>query len=129
MFSPGLPDENIPLLLPASLKAANVRIIPKTSWERSVVIFPWVGSGRCKVIRDPEAVTICCSFVPANCPRIACVIEVGGCMVREYMNIDEVVAMAQSSSPEAIGLFAVTGPQIQSPNTSSSAPPAYCAAS
>jgi len=115
MYSPGLPNENIPLLLPANLKAANVRIIPNTSWERSVVIFPWVASGRCKVIRDPEAVTICCSFVPANCPRIACVIEVGGCMVREYMNIDEVVAMAQSSSPKAISVFAVTITQLEMP--------------
>ena len=101
MYSPGLPDENIPLLLPANLKAAKVLIIPKTSCERSVVIFPWVGSGRCMVIRGPDAVTICCSFVPANCPRIACVIAVGGCMVREYMNIDEVVAMAQNYSLQA----------------------------
>lgn len=53
------------------------------------------------VIRDPDAVTICCSFVPANCPSIACVIAVGGCIVREYMNIDEVVAMTETSSSEA----------------------------
>ena len=105
MYSPGLPIEHIPLLLPANLKAANVRIIPKTSWDRRVVIFPCVGSGRCMVIRDPDAVTICCSFVPANCPSIACVIEVGGCMVREYMNIDDVAAMAQSLSPEAINVL------------------------
>lgn len=44
--------------------------------------------------------TICCSFVPANWPRIACVIEDGGCMVREYINIDEVVAMMSGSEPE-----------------------------
>ena len=94
MYIPGLPDENIPLLLPANLKAAKVRIMPKTSWESMVVIFPCVGSGLCMVIRDPDAVTICCSFVPANCPSIACVIEVGGWMVSEYMNIEEVVAMA-----------------------------------
>lgn len=42
---------------------------------------------------DPDAVTTCCSLVPANCPRMACVIAVGGWIVREYMNICEVVAM------------------------------------
>lgn len=36
---------------------------------------------------------ICCSFVPANCPSIASEAAVGGCKVREYMNMDEVVAM------------------------------------
>lgn len=43
--------------------------------------------------RDPEAVIICCSLVPANWPNIAWVIAVGGWIVREYMNMDEVVAM------------------------------------
>ena len=57
------------------------------------------------VIRAPDAVTICCSFVPANCPRIACVVAVGGCIVSEYMNIDEVVAMVQNCSSEAIEPF------------------------
>jgi hypothetical protein len=42
---------------------------------------------------DPDAVTICCSLVPANWPRIACVTAVGGWIVREYMNMFEVVAM------------------------------------
>ena len=37
--------------------------------------------------------TICCSFVPANWPKMACVMEDGGWIVKEYMNIDEVVAM------------------------------------
>lgn len=37
--------------------------------------------------------TICCSFVPANCPRIAWVMAVGGCSVKLYINIDEVVAI------------------------------------
>ena len=45
--------------------------------------------------RDPEAVTICCSLVPANCPRIAWFIAVGGCMVKLYMNIEDVVAMVE----------------------------------
>ena len=59
-----------------------------------VLILPRVGSGRCIVSRDPEAVTICCSFVPANCPRIACVIEDGDWIVREYMNMLEVAAIS-----------------------------------
>ena len=42
---------------------------------------------------EPEAVMICCSFVPANCPNIACVIAEGGLMVKAYMNIEDVVAM------------------------------------
>jgi hypothetical protein len=42
---------------------------------------------------DPDAVTICCSFVPENCPNIACVIAEGGCMVKLYMNMELVVAM------------------------------------
>lgn len=91
---------DIPLLLPANLKGAKVLIIPNTSWDKSVLIFPCVGSGRCIVSREPDAVTICCSFVPANCPSIACVIEEGGWMVREYMNMDEVVAMVQSVQPQ-----------------------------
>ena len=45
------------------------------------------------VRREPDPVTICCSLVPANCPRMACVIDVGGCMVREYMNMEDVVAI------------------------------------
>lgn len=52
---------------------------------------------------DPDAVMICCSLVPANCPKIACVIAVGGWIVREYMNICDVVAMMGSyvgSSPD-----------------------------
>lgn len=102
-----LQDTNIPLLLPANLKAAKVRIIPNISWERSVLILPCVGSGLCMVIREPDAVTICCSFVAANCPSIACVMEVGGCIVREYMNIEDVVAIAGTSSPEAVRPFSV----------------------
>jgi hypothetical protein len=31
--------------------------------------------------------------VPANCPRIAWVTAVGGCSIKLYMNMDEVVAM------------------------------------
>ena len=43
--------------------------------------------------RDPEAVTICCSFVPANWPKIACVMDAGGWIVREYMNMLEVAVI------------------------------------
>ena len=46
------------------------------------------------VSRAPDAVTICCSFVPANCPSIACVTDVGGWIVSEYMNILEVAAIS-----------------------------------
>jgi len=46
------------------------------------------------VSRDPEAVTICCSLVPANWPRIACVIAEEGWIVKEYMNMDDVVAIS-----------------------------------
>ncbi len=42
---------------------------------------------------DPEAVMICCSLVPENCPRTAEVIADGGCIVKLYMNILLVVAM------------------------------------
>ncbi len=42
---------------------------------------------------DPEAVMICCSFVPANCPSTADVIAEGGCIVKLYMNMELVVAM------------------------------------
>lgn len=59
----------------------------------SGVTLPWVGSGRWMVSFEPEAVTICCSFVPANWPRMAWVIAVGGWIVREYINICDVVAM------------------------------------
>ena len=85
--------KNLPLLLPASLNAAIALIIPNTSCDNAVMILPCDGSGRCSVSRDPEAVTICCSFVPANCPRIAWVMAVGGCSIKLYINMDEVVAM------------------------------------
>lgn len=45
------------------------------------------------VSREPEAVTICCSLVPANCPSMACVMDEGGWIVREYMNMLDVAAM------------------------------------
>lgn len=53
------------------------------------------------VKREPDAVTICCSFVPANWPSIAWVIEEGGWMVKAYMNIDDVVAIASKGRPKA----------------------------
>lgn len=54
------------------------------------------------VSREPEAVTICCSLVPANCPSMAWVIEDGGWMVREYMNMLDVAAMSLGVfSPQA----------------------------
>lgn len=67
--------------------------MPKTSCEKSVCTLPCAGSVRCRVSFEPAAVTICCSLVPENCPRMACVMAVGGWMVSEYMNMDEVVAM------------------------------------
>lgn len=56
------------------------------------------------VMREPWAVTICCSLVPANWPRIACVMADGGCIVRLYINMLEVVAMMVLSSPKAASL-------------------------
>ena len=58
-----------------------------------VEILPSCGSGRCIVRREPEAVMICCSLVPANWPKTVCVMAVGGGMESEYMNMDDVVAM------------------------------------
>lgn len=84
---------NIPLLLPASLNGASALMIPKQSCVNSGEILPWVGSGLCMVSFDPEAVTICCSLVPANCPSTADVIADGGCIVKLYMNIELVVAI------------------------------------
>jgi hypothetical protein len=55
------------------------------------------------VSREPDAVTICCSFVPANCPSIVCVIEEGGCIVSEYMNMLEVAAMLPDSTALGYG--------------------------
>lgn len=49
------------------------------------------------VSREPEAVTICCSLVPENCPSIVCVIEEGGWIVREYMNMLDVAAILSAS--------------------------------
>jgi hypothetical protein len=83
----------IPLLLPASLKAAKPRMIPKQSWVNRGTILPWLASGLWMVSFEPEAVTICCSFVPENCPNTADVIEEGCCIVRLYTNIELVVAI------------------------------------
>jgi hypothetical protein len=101
---------DLPLLLPANLNAAMALIIPKTSCERAVTIFPWEGSGRWRVRREPEAVIICCSFVPANCPRIAWVMAVGGWTVKLYMNIDEVVAMVPRERRTPAQLFQASKP-------------------
>ena len=92
MQDSGLKND-IPLLLPASRNTANERMMPKTSCEKIGVTFPRVGSGRWMVSLEPDAVMTCCSLVPENWPRTACVIAVGGWIVREYMNICEVVAM------------------------------------
>ena len=53
------------------------------------------------VSREPEAVTICCSLVPANCPSIVCVMEEGGWIVREYMNMLDVAAIVADFSQPA----------------------------
>ena len=64
---PGDQDNNdLPLLLPAKRKDARLLIIPKQSWVNNGEIFPWVASGLCMVSFEPDAVMICCSFVPAN---------------------------------------------------------------
>ena len=68
-------------------------MMPKTSWVTRVMTFPRLGSGRRRVRREPDAVMICCSLVPENWPRMACVTEVGGWMVSEYRNMLEVVAI------------------------------------
>ena len=80
-------------MLPASRKDEIARMIPNISCESRVVTFPRVGSGRSSVRRDPDAVTICCSLVPENWPRIAWTMVVGGWIVSEYRNIFEVAAM------------------------------------
>lgn len=92
---------DIPLLLPAILKAARLLTIPKTSCDKIGVTLPCCGSGRWRVRREPEAVTICCSLVPEKEPRIACVMEDGGLIVNEYMNMEEVVAMMAAECPQA----------------------------
>lgn len=88
-------------MLPAKRKVAIDLMIPNTSCDRSVVTFPWDGSGRIKVSRDPEAATICCSRVPENWPKTAWVMEVGGWIVREYKNIFDVVAILQDVAQKA----------------------------
>lgn len=93
----------IPLLLPAILKAAKLLTIPKTSCDSIGVTLPCCGSGRWRVRREPDAVTICCSLVPEKEPRIACVMDDGGLIVNEYMNIEEVVAMMDGGCPWARG--------------------------
>lgn len=70
-------------MLPARRNDAIDRIMPKISCDTKVMTFPRLGLGRRSVRRDPEAVMICCSFVPENCPRIAWVMAVGGWIVRE----------------------------------------------
>lgn len=59
------------------------RMMPKISCERRVMTFPRLGLGRRSVRREPEAVMICCSLVPENCPSTACVTADGGWIVRE----------------------------------------------
>lgn len=71
-----------------------------------MVTLPIDASGRNKVSREPEAVMICCSFVPANCPRIACVIAADGWRVKAYMNREEVVvAILGCRRPDGLDFF------------------------
>lgn len=86
-------------------------MIPNTSWDRRVVTFPWAGSGRIKVSREPEAATICCSLVPENWPKTAWVIEVGGWMVSEYKNMFEVVAIFAKVAQKACAAVLYEGVQ------------------
>lgn len=74
----GVGDTNLPLWLPARRKEEMALMIPKMSCDKIVLTFPCLGSGWRRVRRDPEAVMICCSFVPENCPSSACVMFVGG---------------------------------------------------
>ena len=53
---------------------------------------------------DPEAVMICCSFVPENWPSTADVIEEGGWIVKLYMNMELVVAMLGNARPSPASL-------------------------
>ena len=82
-------------------------MMPKQSCVNSGEILPWVASGLWIVSFDPEAVIICCSFVPANCPRTAEVIAEGGCIVKLYMNIELVVAILASGQGLESGLLSV----------------------
>lgn len=83
-------------------------MMPKTWWVRTGEIRWACASVRCRIRREPEAVMICCSLVPANWPRIAWCTAVGGWMVKEYMNRFEVVAMLE----DAVGLAASSRSQI-----------------
>lgn len=76
-------EADLPFVLPASRKHAMDLMMPKTSCVTRVMTFPRLGSGRRRVRRDPEAVMICCSLVPENWPRMACVTDEGGWIVRE----------------------------------------------
>ena len=67
---------------------------PKQSWVNKGDTRPTEESGLWIVSFDPDAVTICCSLVPANCPRIVLVIAEGDCIVKLYMNRFDVVAIA-----------------------------------
>ena len=95
----------IPLLLPASLKEDRDLIMPKQSWLKRGKTRPTVGSGLWIVSFEPDAVTICCSFVPANCPKIVLVIAEGGCIVKLYKNRFEVVAMIAEGKRSLIRSF------------------------
>ena len=68
-------------------------MMPNTSWDKRVTTFAWDGSGRNSARRDPAPVIISCSFVPANWPKTACTMLVGGWIVKEHKNMFEVVAM------------------------------------
>ena len=68
-------------------------MMPKISCDTMVLTLPCLGSGWRRVRREPEAVMICCSLVPENCPSSACEMAVGGWMVSEYRNMFDVVAM------------------------------------
>ena len=105
---------SLPLLLPAKRNVAIDLMMPNTSCERSVVTFPWDGSGRIRVRREPDAATICCSLVPENWPNTAWVMDVGGWMVSEYKNIFDVVAMFHVVAQKACAAAVYDGISLQS---------------
>jgi hypothetical protein len=87
---------NIPFEEPVRRNEAKLRMMPKQSWDMISATVPVSWFGCFRVMREPLAVRICCSLVPVNCPTMAWCKAVGGLMVREYMNMEEVVAMMGS---------------------------------
>jgi hypothetical protein len=90
-----------PLVPPVKRKDARDLMTPKTSWARTLEIFPVLESGRRSSKRVPLETTISCCLTPEKFPSTAAVTAVGDWRVKLYkcMILRRAEVVVEWSSP------------------------------